>query len=66
MLSEGERRVAAYAKRLGRDDVLDGKDRINNVVGRLGWVSIAATEDAKHYDLPANPAKATMIGRDIF
>jgi len=32
----------------------------------LGWVSIAAREDAKHYDLFANPAKATMIARDVF
>ena len=43
-----------------------GKDKINRVVGRLGWVSIAAKEDAKHYDLFANPAKVTMIGRDVF
>ena len=29
-------------------------------------MSIAAREDARHYDLPANPAKATMIARDVF
>jgi formate dehydrogenase iron-sulfur subunit len=66
VLSEGERRVATYTKRLGRDYILYGKDKINRVVGRLGWVSIAAQEDVKQYDLPANPAKATMIARDVF
>ena len=66
VLSEGERRISNYANRLGRDYVLYGKDKINRVVGRLGWVSIAAREDAKHYDLFANPAKATMIARDVF
>jgi hypothetical protein len=29
-------------------------------------VSIAAREDAKHYDLFEYPAKATMIARDAF
>jgi formate dehydrogenase iron-sulfur subunit len=66
VIAEGERRVARYAERLGREFFLYGKDRINRVVGRLGWVSIAAIEDAKHYDLPAYPAKATMIARDVF
>ena len=32
----------------------------------MGWVSIAARQDAKHYDLLTNPAKAAMIGRDLF
>jgi formate dehydrogenase iron-sulfur subunit len=66
VLSAGERRIATYAKRLGRDYVIYGKDKINRLLGRLGWVTIAAKEDAKHYDLPANPAKATMIARDVF
>lgn len=66
VIAEGERRIAQYAKRLGRDYVFYGKDKVNRVVGRLGWVSIAAREDAKHYDLFANPAKATMIARDVF
>jgi hypothetical protein len=29
-------------------------------------VSISAKEDAEHYDLFANPAKPTMIARDVF
>ena len=66
VLSEGESRVATYSKRLGRDYVLYGQDKINCVVGRLGWVSIAAKEDAEHYDLFARPAKVTMIARDGF
>lgn len=66
VLAEGERRVSNYAKRLGHDYVLYGKEKINGVVGRLGWVSIAAREDARHYDLFAKPGKATMIGRDVF
>ncbi len=66
VLSECERRVSNYANRLGRAHVVYGKDKINGVVGRLGWVSIAAEEDAEHYDLFANPVKATMIGRDVF
>jgi formate dehydrogenase iron-sulfur subunit len=66
VIAEGERRVARYAERLGHDYVLYGKDKINRVVGRLGWVSIAARQDAKHYDLFAYPAKATMIARDVF
>ena len=66
VIAEGERRVAQYAERLGREYVLYGKDKINRVVGRLGWMSIAAREDAEHYDLFANPAKVTMIGRDVF
>ena len=65
VLSEGERRVSNYANRLGRDYILYGRDKINRVVGKLGWVSIAAAEDAEHYDLFANPAKTTMIARDI-
>jgi formate dehydrogenase iron-sulfur subunit len=66
VIAEGNRRVARYAERLGKEYVLYGKDKINRVVGKLGWVSIAAREDAKHYDLFANPAKVTMIGRDLF
>ena len=66
VITEGERRVARYAERLGHDYVLYGKNKINRVVGRLGWVSIAASEDTKHYDLFANPVKATMIARDVF
>jgi formate dehydrogenase iron-sulfur subunit len=66
VLAEGTRRVGTYKKRLGRDYILYGKDKINWVVGRLGWVSIAAREDAKHYDLFEYPAKATMIARDAF
>ncbi len=65
VIAEGERRVTQYAERLGREHILYGKDKINRVVGRLGWVSIAAREDAEHYDLFANPAKVTMIGRDV-
>ena len=34
------------------------------MVGRLGWVTITAREDAAHYDLFADPAKPTMIARD--
>lgn len=64
VLSEGERRIKNYTKRLGKDYFIYGKDYINRSVGRLGWVSIAAREDAEHYDLFANPAKATMIARD--
>ena len=66
VIAEGQRRVAQYAERLGHEYILYGKDKINRVVGRLGWVSIAAREDAQHYDLLANPAKATMIARDLF
>lgn len=66
VLSEGESRISTYAKRLGRDYILYGKEKINRVVGRLGWVSIAAREDAEHYDLFENPAKPTMIARDVF
>ena len=66
VIAEGDRRVARYAERLGHDYVLYGKDKINRLVGRLGWVSIAASEDAKHYDLFAKPGKATMIARDLF
>lgn len=66
VISEGERRVARYAERLGHEYILYGKERINRIVGRLGWVSIATKEDAQHYDLFANPAKATMIARDVF
>ena len=36
VLSEGERRVATYAKRLGRDYLLYGKDSVNRVVGGFG------------------------------
>lgn len=64
VLAEGMRRVAVYEKRLNRDFVLYGKDKVNDVVGRLGWVSIAPKEYAEHYDLFAKPAKATMIARD--
>lgn len=66
VIAEGERRVARYARRLGKKYVLYGQDKINRVVGRLGWVSIAAQEDAQHYDLLARPGKATAIGRDAF
>ena len=55
VLAEGERRIATYAKRLGREFVLYGMGKINCVVGRLGWLSIAAKEDAEHYDLLADP-----------
>jgi len=65
VLAEGERRISSYANRLGREFVLYGKDKINRVVGKLGWVSIAAKEDAEHYDLFAKPAKATMVARDV-
>jgi hypothetical protein len=64
VLAEGEDRIAIYSKRLGRDYAIYGKDKINRVVGRLGWVSIAAREDGEYYDLFASPAKATMIARD--
>ncbi|MGV8075348.1 MAG: 4Fe-4S dicluster domain-containing protein [Syntrophobacteraceae bacterium] len=64
VLAEGERRIATYSKRLGRDYFLYGKDPVNRVVGRLGWVTIAAKEDAEHYDLFADPAKAIMTARD--
>ena len=64
VLAEGERRIATYAKRLGHEHILYGQAPINRMVGRLGWVTIAAREDAEHYDLFANPAKVTMIARD--
>lgn len=65
VLSEAERRIKTYTKRLGKEYIVYGKEKINRSVGRLGWVSIAAREDAEHYDLFANPAKATMIARDV-
>jgi formate dehydrogenase iron-sulfur subunit len=66
VLSEGERRIKTYTERLGKEFIVYGKEQINRSVGRLGWVSIAAKEDAEHYDLFANPAKATMIAREVF
>jgi formate dehydrogenase iron-sulfur subunit len=65
VLAEGRRRIEIYSKRLGREFVLYGADEVNSVVGRLGWVTIAAREDAEHYDLPAKPGKATMMARDM-
>ncbi len=64
VLSEAERRIKTYTNRLDKEYIVYGKEKINRLVGRLGWVSIAAKEDAEHYDLFAKPAKATMIARD--
>ncbi len=65
VIAEGERRIAQYAERLDRKYILYGKNRINGAVGKLGWVSIAAREDAEHYDLFAHPVKATMVARNL-
>ncbi len=65
VLAEGERRAARYADRLGKECIVYGGQKINRTVGRLGWVSISAKEDAEHYDLFENPAKGTMIARDV-
>lgn len=64
VIAEGERRVAQYSERLGREYVVYGKDRINGSVGRLGWVTIAAKEDAPYYLLPDNPVKPMMRARN--
>lgn len=65
VLAEARRRAALYAERLGKEYVVYGAEKINRTVGRLGWVSISSKEDAKHYDLIANPVKAAMVGRDL-
>lgn len=64
VLEEGERRIKTYTERLGKDYILYGGTPVNLWVGKLGWVSIAAQEDAAHYDLFSNPVKATMMARD--
>lgn len=65
VIAEGERRMALYSERLGREYILYGKDKINSYVGRLGWVTIAAREDAPYYLLPENPSKTTMRARNV-
>ncbi len=63
VIAEGEQRAAQYAERLGREYILYGKDRVNSTVGRLGWVTLVAKEDAPYYLLPENPSKTTMLAR---
>ena len=63
VIAEGERRLAQYTERLGREFILYGKEKLNGYVGRLGWVTIAAREDAPYYLLPENPSKAVMRAR---
>lgn len=64
VIAEGEHRVAQYSERLGREYILYGKDRVNSAVGRLGWVTLVAKEDAPYYLLPENPSKPAMRARN--
>jgi formate dehydrogenase iron-sulfur subunit len=64
VIAQGEQRIAQYTQRLGKEFILYGKEAVNNLVGRLGWLSIAAKEDAPYYLLAENPTKPMMQARN--
>jgi formate dehydrogenase iron-sulfur subunit len=55
--AEARKRAAQYTKSTGIPFLVYGADRVNAVVGSLGWMTIAPAGDAEHLFLPANPKK---------
>lgn len=64
VIAIAEERIAQYSKRFDKEFVLYGKDAVNRHVGRLGWMTIAAREDAPHYLMKKDPAKPMMQARN--
>nr|WP_320192257.1 4Fe-4S dicluster domain-containing protein [uncultured Desulfobacter sp.] len=64
VIAEGEKRIAQYSERIGQEYILYGKETINSSVGRLGWLTIAAKQDAPYYLMAYNPVKPMMQARN--
>ena len=55
--AEARKRAEYYSKNSGIHFLVYGNDKINSVVGSLGWMTIAPVGDAVLYQLPNNPQK---------
>ena len=57
VVAEARKRSDFYSKSTGIPYMVYGGDKINSVVGSLGWMTIAPVLDAAQYGLPENPKK---------
>jgi len=65
VLAEAERRARNYRELHDEEYVVYGKDKLNNVVGKTGWVTITPELDQEVSGLYRNPYKAAMVGRSL-
>lgn len=57
VVAEARKRAESYSKSTGVKYIVYGGDKLNPVVGSLGWMTIAPENDAAEYGLPKNPVK---------
>ena len=57
VVAEAYKRAEFYSKSTGISFMVYGGDKVNSVVGSLGWMTIAPVREAVHYQLPVNPQK---------
>lgn len=63
VVAEAKARAKRYSEQFGKEYIVYGADKINNYVGRTGWMTIVAAEEMEKYGLPKNPVVSSMMMR---
>jgi formate dehydrogenase iron-sulfur subunit len=64
VIAEAGRRAKLYEAQSGKRYIVYGADRINDYVGKTGWMTISPKEDAEYRGLLKDPYKASIVYRD--
>ena len=63
VVAEAQKRAQRYSEQFGTEYIVYGADKINDYVGKTGWMTIVATEEMEKYGLPKNPEVSSMALR---
>ncbi|MDK2793276.1 MAG: formate dehydrogenase iron-sulfur subunit [Deferribacteres bacterium] len=59
------KRIATYKDTYNEDFVAYGLDKVNNYVGKLGWITIIPKKEMGQYKLPENPRSNAIAFRNF-
>jgi len=60
VVAEAKKRAKRYSEQFGKEYIVYGADKINDYVGKTGWMTIVAAEEMEKYGLPKKPAVSSM------
>ncbi|MEA3467088.1 MAG: 4Fe-4S dicluster domain-containing protein [Thermodesulfobacteriota bacterium] len=63
VVAEARKRAKRYSEQFGKEYIVYGADKINDYVGRTGWMTIVAAEEMEKYGLPKKPVVNSMVLR---
>ncbi len=63
VVAKAKARAKQYSEQFGKEYIVYGADKINEYVGRCGWMTIVAADEMEKYGLPKNPIRSSMVLR---